>query len=132
MRTIVVSTILVVPMLLLQSALAQDLNKANRYLCYVVDTISTSADIKPVEVRDQFGRGKATILKPRYVCNPVDIDGKGIADRLTHITCYEARTPIKPRGPLVISNDFERARPAELSVKEAHLVCVASTKKIGK
>jgi hypothetical protein len=104
--------------------------KGDRYLCYEVARIGAGGAGAPdVKVRDQFGSDTASIGKPRFVCNPVDVDKKGILNKALHITCYETTTPIRPKNVL-ITNEFERKQPAGIELAKAQLICVPSGKKI--
>ena len=106
-------------------------DKSNRYLCYVVEKISTSAQIPDLKVRDQFGRNAAKVFKPRYVCNPVSINNKRIPDPKMHLVCYEASTPIRPK-PVAVANEFERPQAAQFELADAQLLCVPSEKRVRK
>ena len=110
---------------------AQTALKGNRYLCYVVEKISGGGDIPEAKAKDQFGAAPATIKKPGYVCNPVALNGRAIADAQMHIVCYEATTTLPPETRTVlIRNQFDNAAaPLNIELGPAKLLCVPSLKK---
>lgn len=78
-----------------------------------------------VKVTDQFGTLNFDLKKPVRMCAPVDKNGEGIRDPLTHLVCYKERlargTVFTPAGEVFINNqfgddDFEIFRPTELCV----------------
>jgi len=100
--------------------------KGNRYLCYVVERIGGGNQVPDAKLKDQFGIGAATIMKPRYVCNPIELNGKPVTDPRMHLVCYEARTPIKPR-PVSVNTQFGNVPRIELG--PAEIICVPGVKK---
>lgn len=60
---------------------------ANHYKCYpILDW--TEWEPRGVKLQDQFGRSEAKVLRPYTLCNPVDKNGEGIADKDNHLVCY--------------------------------------------
>jgi cysteine-rich repeat protein len=43
----------------------------------------------PLSLVDQFGASSDFVKAPERLCNPVDVDGAGIADPTTHLMCYD-------------------------------------------
>ena len=61
------------------------------------------------------------------LCNPVDKNGEGIGDRVTHLVCYT----FQPEGgflglPVPIQNQFHSL--ANLDVEQPFALCAPSTK----
>lgn len=105
-----------------QDILAQEV--ADHYKCY---EIISSDPFEPfgVVLRDQFGITDSIVVRPLYVCNPVDKNGEGILHPEVHQVCYEIRDPQQPVRSLLVSNQF-----GELTVKvqDGRLLCVPSKK----
>ena len=99
MRTLLVTTTSITLLLAATAADAQVNLKGNRYVCYPVEGIRGEERTPgPVKLKDQFGSGSARLQKVRFVCNPVSINGKPVADPKTHLVCYDAiQTTIKPK-----------------------------------
>ena len=79
--------------------------KANHYKCYqILDWVEDPT--LQVNLTDQFGRSQARVLRPYSLCNPVDKNGEGIADKENHLVCYQiADDP---------SGEYERVREVEV------------------
>lgn len=82
---------------------------ANHYKCYPILGYS---DFRPVTVflKDQFWSAKAQVLRPVYLCNPVQKtapDGRVYdpPQPEAHLVCYEIREDIQPRDWEVRTED---------------------------
>jgi hypothetical protein len=80
-----------------------------------------------VTLTDQFHVEFVDVVEPVLFCNPVDKNGEGIIDPLTHLTCYY----IAPPGILGLwvaaINQFGWQ---EMTVNESVALCVPSTKEL--
>ncbi len=102
--------------------------KANHYKCYqVLDW--TDFEPRKVELKDQFGGSIAAVMEPYQLCNPVDKNGEGIADKEAHLVCY--RIEDDPQGPtprvkeVTVRNQFQEG---PLWVGSSNILCVPSYK----
>jgi len=85
-----------------------------------------------VSVADQFSTTPRdlALLKPRYLCTPVDRDGSGIANPAVHLVCYTARPAlgepkhVKVRG-VFMNNDIGSA---QVNTRREAEFCIPSTK----
>ncbi|MDH3523405.1 MAG: hypothetical protein OES32_07435 [Acidobacteriota bacterium] len=100
----------------------------NHYKCYqVLDW--TEYEPRKVELTDQFGQSVARVLEPRSLCNPVDKNGEGIADKASHLVCYAIQDD--PQGStervkeVEIANQFQQG---PLWVGSADMLCLPSAK----
>jgi hypothetical protein len=98
---------------------------ANNYLCYKVGDYGQPPNAA-VKLKDQFDSGEGKFGVPRYLCNPVDVDGSGIYNKKAHLVCYDVKTPMKPKN-VEIKNQFQKDK---LYLREAELLCIVSLKKI--
>lgn len=101
----------------------------NHFKCYqILDW--TEFTPKKAELKDQFGESIARILEPRLLCNPVDKNGEGIADREYHLVCYEMQDDPQGNVPRVkevmIRNQFQEG---PLWVGSSPMICVPSQKR---
>ena len=85
-----------------------------------------------VDLSDQFEDTVKIVKKPKFVCNPVDKNGEGIANPDVHLTCYEVKklegTPKFEKRHVLVQNQF--GEDQILEVKKPKLLCVPSTKEI--
>lgn len=90
-------------------ALEEGTPTANHYKCYPVLDWGVF-DPVAVKLKDQFGDSQARVLQPYMLCNPVDKNGEGIADKKNHLVCYQIQDD--PIGDydrvkeVVVSNQF--------------------------
>ncbi len=104
---------------------------SNHYKCYSVLDWG-EWDQQRVALQDQFGKSEAIVVQPYQLCNPVDKNGEGIADKESHLVCYSIKDD--PSG------EFERVR--EVVVRNqfgqtqlwvgvpARILCLPSQKKL--
>ena len=101
----------------------------NHFKCYQVLDWG-EWEPRRVELKDQFGASVARVIEPRLLCNPVDKNGEGIADKDNHMVCYEIQDD--PQGPtervkeVMVRNQFQEG---PLWVGMSNLLCVPSDKK---
>ena len=94
------------------------------YECYRV--VGQNRPI-PVQLKDQFGSGSARVVRPMFLCNPVQKNNQEIRDPRTHLVCYQIIGP-RPVNKLVkVVNQFGSL---ELKVAVAQLLCVPSLKEL--
>jgi hypothetical protein len=109
------------------TAQAQDILKSNHYLCYRIAEVSGSQAAPKLSLQDQFGKSTTTLSKPSFVCNPVDKNGEGIANKEMHLVCYTVKTFLKTKV-VVTKNQFGENK---IKLKDsAEMLCVPSTKKV--
>jgi hypothetical protein len=107
-------------------ALAKPAAAADHYLCYGVQAWNGHPLPPAVKLQDQFGAGQTPLLKPRYLCNPVDKNGEGIQDKEAHLVCYDVKPNIKKKD-VNFANQFGEGR---LVLAAPSLLCVPSKKSI--
>ena len=98
----------------------------DHYKCYEAAGAQIDAG---VALQDQFGQTSAIVLNPRLFCTPADKNGEGIADPITHLTCYDTTPPGIAPGPIPILNQFTAA-PDLFTLLEADMLCAPSTKEV--
>jgi hypothetical protein len=122
----VASLVLVIGAMIVANAAAQEKINPQHYQCYGV------VDPKPfksqqVQLQDQFGASRLVAVKPLFLCNPVSKNKEPIADKLTHLVCYQIVKGQPARKRVEVSNQFG---PESLSVNTPQLLCVPSVKKV--
>jgi hypothetical protein len=112
------------------SAYAQSPNppgvNPSHYQCYHV---SEQEPFHPREIRlrDQFGTATVKIVKPVFVCAPVEKNGVPPRDRQTHLVCYEEEGGRAADKRVSMTNQFGKET---LNVKDPALLCVPSRKQV--
>ncbi len=82
-----------------------------------------------VTIQDQFRTMQVDVKKPRYLCVPVDKNGEGIHDSVSHLMCYQVKQ-VKgdPKFVKVIGAYVQNQLAAEqLDVKTPSELCVPAT-----
>jgi hypothetical protein len=72
----------------------------DHFKCYKVKPTNGSPAFQEqiVSLVDQFEMKTTRIIKPRFLCNPVDKNGEGIKNAGGHLTCYRIKdTPGQPK-----------------------------------
>jgi hypothetical protein len=95
----------------------------DHFRCYPART-KTRLEPRQVELKDQFGGGQATVVKPVLLCNPTRKNDEEIQDSTAHLVCYQTRDRGERRDVLV-RNQFGDQR---LVVAKPGLLCVPSEK----
>ena len=94
------------------------------YLCYRVTGQTRPI---PVKLKDQFGAAEGRVMRPLFLCNPVQKNNQEIKDEKTHLVCYQV-AGVKPANkPVRVKNQFG-TQP--LRVSNAQLLCVPSLKEV--
>lgn len=95
------------------------------YQCYTI----TAATVTPrnVILRDQFGVRTAQVGNPRTLCVPVSKNNGLLADRVSHLLCYNLSL-----GPVInkrveITNQFGKV---QFTVQRANQLCLPSLKRV--
>jgi hypothetical protein len=95
------------------------------YECYRV-----TGQIRPVPIKllkDQFGSGSARVMRPLFLCNPVQKNDQEIKDLKTHLVCYQI-VGLKPANKTVrVVNQFGAQI---LKVLDPQVLCVPSLKEL--
>jgi hypothetical protein len=111
----------------------------NHYKCYrVVEPRDLPRFTeRTVTVDDQFEEKVTRVIRPFYLCNPVDKNGEGVPDPTAHLTCYKiADAPGQPAfvpQPADVSDQFTRADllpSRRTDCGRSRLLCVPSSKRI--
>ena len=100
--------------------------KFNHYQCY--DTVDWGKLPEGgYTVADQFRKNKVKIVRPLFLCNPVDKNGEGIPAPEVHLLCYETvpADPDKETYSVAVGNQVEDNR---YTVRNPHILCVPSKK----
>lgn len=108
----------------------------DRFKCYRVQRERRTPEFTPVEVtlEDQFETKVTEVLKPHLLCNPVDLNGQGIATNLCHLLCYRIRDAAGQPAfvPVEVSIEDELTAltvgTVQNSCGRASLLCVPSLK----
>ncbi len=67
-------------------------------------------------------------MKPVMLCAPVDKNGEGIGDPVSHLTCYELeKLKVKATLDVAVNDQFGELI---LTVQKPKFVCVPSTKEV--
>ena len=81
----------------------------DHYKCYPVRDWGNWQPRK-VMLEDQFGKSKAKVVVPRWLCNPVDKNQEGVVDKENHLVCYgikdDPEGPTDPIEQVVVKNQF--------------------------
>ncbi len=106
----------------------------DHFQCYTAKTPKGEIKFAPIDVNlvDQFGETNKALLKPVMLCVPVDKNGEGIQDPVSHLTCYKSE---------VFDEDAAEFEPLDvavndqfgeliLTVEDPKFVCVPSTKEV--
>ncbi len=96
------------------------------YQCYVPEPVQFPP--RTVKLRDQFRpQSEARVVSVAFLCAPVSKNGELLADRVSHLVCYNLDTQ-KVAGKRVLTiNQFGRL---QFGVGKAALLCVPSLKRV--
>jgi hypothetical protein len=103
----------------------------DHFECYKVGVSKGASKFVPVlalPVKDQFGVMTVNVKKPRFLCNPVNKNGEGILDPVTHLMCYQVKQVdlvrfVKKVG-VFVNNQFGSE---QLDVRKPSELCVPAT-----
>lgn len=84
---------------------------------------------RDVTLKDQFGAGKARVVGPADLCNPVRKNSEPFVNRTAHLTCYATKQSGFNQRKVIVRNQFGWAA---LTVTEPRGLCVAALKRLGK
>lgn len=110
-------------------------HNVDRYKCYKVKVNKSGGKFPKgiqASVSDAFTEPAKTfdVKKPKFLCNPVDVDGQGTKNPEGHLLCYQAK-PAKgePKQPGVsgIQNADEFLASDQVATKKEEVLCVPST-----
>jgi hypothetical protein len=97
------------------------------YQCYRVKPLDPQFKPRVVELRDQFGKSRAKVLRPLFLCAPTDKNKLRARDRITHYLCYEDEGPKVPQRDVRTINQFGTEN---MEVANPALLCVPSLKRV--
>lgn len=92
--------------------------------CYRAETSSDSEfQERQVVLEDQFGISAPIVMSPRFLCNPVSVDGETITNQETHMVCYllVKDTNVESYVEVVTNDDFGELL---LEVSNSRLLCM--------
>jgi cysteine-rich repeat protein len=95
----------------------------NHYLCHQVKDLKVPAKFVPIlgtSIIDQTGNFTCEVKKPKYLCNPADKNGSGIADPNLHYCCYQVKCATGVVAAYDIEDQFGELR---LETKKPKFVC---------
>jgi cysteine-rich repeat protein len=96
----------------------------NHYLCHQVKDLKVPAKFTSIlgtSVVDQTGNFTCEVKKPKFLCNPADKNGSGIADSNLHYCCYQVKClPKKVTAAYDITDQFGLLR---LETKKPKFLC---------
>jgi len=99
----------------------------DHFLCYKVHASSPAFTSRTVSLKDQFLEERATIRKPRMLCNPVSKNREAIQHEDDHLVCYIAKGRARPATRHVVTlNQFGETA---FSVRQTRHLCVPSSKR---
>jgi len=107
----------------------------DHFECYKVGITSGTPKFEAVTgvtLQDQFGPMTVAVKKPKFLCNPVDKNGEGILDPVTHLMCYQVKQLVPPDPAkfvkivgVFVNNQFGSET---LDVKKPSELCVPALK----
>jgi hypothetical protein len=81
-----------------------------------------------VQTSDQFTTECVDLLKVKFICTPVAIDGGVILDPSAHLICYQIKgATLEPRPRVEVNTQFQAS---QFELKKPKLICVPGTKVI--
>jgi len=83
------------------------------------------ATFQPVTITDQFGTLVTDLGLPTLFLVPADKNDEGIADLLSHLTCYDIADPLQALPKVVSTNQFGAQT---LNLGTSHTLCVPTEK----
>jgi hypothetical protein len=110
----------------------------NHFKCYRVSKTRGAERFTSLEVEleDQFETKRTLVIKPSYLCNPVDKNGEGIVNAAGHLACYRIKdVPGQPKfqtRTVDVSDQFVTSlglRAVRGDCRASAFVCVPSTKR---
>ena len=96
------------------------------YECYEPDPAPTFVP-ENVTLRDQFRRIQLQAIDVAFLCTPVSKNGQRLADKLSHLVCYDLSTNTPINETVVTSNQFGQHR---FRLGVAKLLCLPSLKRV--
>lgn len=116
-------------MIMAVPAAGADFPKGNHYLCYPIKDVSFKA--RDVVLTDQFGKWKATLVRPVQLCTPtIKQVGKTtypIIDSKLHMVCYDVKMESKKTPPVQTTDQFGTLK---FQAYPATIVCLPAGKTV--
>jgi hypothetical protein len=109
----------------------------NHYKCYKVRPAKGEPKFQErlVDLDDQFESKLTEVVKPRFLCNPVDKNGEGVPDPGNHLVCYRIDdAPGEPRFVRVQADILDQFGEQDLNTlrgdcRKASFLCLPSAKR---
>jgi hypothetical protein len=105
-----------------------EVNATDHYQCYKAKDLKNPrfTPQASVTLADQFGTGSVAVMKPFSLCAPVDKNGEGVLDPLTHLCCYKIKGAVlSPPAQATVADQFGSL---DVEVKKRQLLCQPCTK----
>jgi hypothetical protein len=110
----------------------------DHFKCYKVRRAKGAAKFASPEVvlEDQFETKDTLVVRPRFLCNPVDKNGEGILDPESHLVCYRIEdVPGQPRFRRTAVEVMDQFADQDLKAlrgdcRQSSFLCVPSTKRL--
>jgi cysteine-rich repeat protein len=107
-----------------------DMPGVDHFTCYKVKRSKNRPRFKPmtgVDIEDQFGKKKVTVLRPSRVCLPTnkDYDNPGVQKHMAQLMCYRVRGAFRTPGRVFANNQYG---PGQLYVRFPNELCVPSVR----
>lgn len=95
------------------------------YQCYSIT--QTPFQQRLVTLRDQFGVRRVNVIRPVLLCTPVSKNGALLADKESHLVCYQIQNGQTANKRVETTNQFGKH---QFTVLTANLLCVPSLKRV--
>lgn len=98
----------------------------DHYKCYQGKDLKNPIFVKVpgVNTLDQTTFATVEVQKVKFVCTPVDKNGEGIQDPVTHLTCYQVKSPaLSPHPRVELSTQFQ---VSQFELQKPNLLCLPS------
>ncbi|MFQ5527675.1 MAG: hypothetical protein ACE5GX_15615 [Thermoanaerobaculia bacterium] len=106
----------------------QMMGENNHFKCYEALDWGNWRPSK-AELKDQFGRSVAYVVRPKTLCNPVDKNGEGMPNPEYHLVCYEIKDdPLGEHERIKKVEVHDQFYEGPLYVGMANLLCVPAKK----
>jgi len=121
-----------------KDGVASDLN-INHFKCYKVRKMKGAPGFTPpsdVDLEDQFESKLTTVIRPKFLCTPVEKNGEQVVNPETHIMCYQIKDVwgqprFETREVSIVDQFAEQdLKAVRGDCRAATYLCVPSTKRL--